>query len=228
MLSLPDLLLNIIFPKRCVSCGMFGRYICKSCEQNIDYIEFPFCAVCKSPAIGGITHPSCHTPFGMDGLYVLGHYKGPLKLAIKHLKYRLVRDIVDELTTLLADKSNHLLRDIDLITSVPLHVKRKKMRGFNQAELLGESLAKKMHVPFYSNILLRTKFGVPQVELKGSERRLNMRNMFSCLNKSQIEDKRIGLVDDVSTTGTTLLECTKVLKRNGAKKVWGIVLAHGN
>jgi len=81
-------LLDLVFPKRCVLCGAFGKYICNNCFSKIEFVEKPVCPVCQRQAIGGKTHPKCAGKFRPDGLVVACRYKGAIKLAIKKVKYR--------------------------------------------------------------------------------------------------------------------------------------------
>lgn len=228
MTKFSEFFLNIVFPRRCVSCGKVGAYFCKNCIKKIDYIEMPFCPICQRAAIDGATHPICKTPRNIDGLFVLSHYKGPIKAAVKLLKYQFVSDTVETLTDLLIDAYPKYIPKFDMFTSTPLFPKRFKLRGFNQAELLANSLGRKLKIPVNNKILIRVNFTKPQVDLRGDERRNNIRNSFICRDSEAIKGKYVGLIDDVSTTGATLFECAKVLKSNGANIVWGIVLAHGN
>jgi len=107
--------------------------------------------------------------------------------------------------------------------SVPLHQKRLNLRGFNQSELIAKYVAKKLGLA-YVDCIKRIRDTKPQVTLKRGERRENVLDSFEC-NSSEIEDKKIVLIDDVSTTGATLSECAKALKARGAKKIIAAVVA---
>ena len=109
---------------------------------------------------------------------------------------------------------------------VPLHKDKLAERGFNQAELIGEYISKKMEIPM-KNALARSRKTESQVKLSGDERRKNLESAFVCINKRAILDKHILLVDDVTTTYSTLDECAKELKSAGAKKIFGLVVAKG-
>jgi ComF family protein len=184
------------------------------------------CPICAKPSIDGFTHPRCRTSFGLGGMYAACHYKGPIKDAIHLLKYRFVSDLVDSLTDVYIKYYPKNLYKLDCLVPVPLHKKREKERGFNQSVLLAKSLSKKLNLPVL-NILIRTRYTKPQVDLTGKDRRSNLQNVFLPLADAKVREKSIGLVDDVATTRTTLLECAKVLKKQGAESVIGLVLAHG-
>lgn len=219
--------LNLLFPRRCVSCGKLGGYFCKPCFSKIDYITSPVCPICRYPAIDGITHPGCKTAWGLDGMYAVARYKGWVRKAINLLKYKHVTDITDTLTDFLIDNYPKFLPAFDLLVPVPLHKIREKTRGFNQSLILAKSLSYKLGTSVGEGILYKTLHTEPQVKLKGKSRRTNLKRAFAFNKEKNISGKTIALVDDVATTRSTLLECAKLLKRNGAKSVWGIVLAHG-
>lgn len=155
-----------------------------------------------------------------------------VKKAIKKLKYKFVSDLSEELVNLFLsfcgeDKtfSDFCLKPRVVLVPVPLHPKRLKWRGFNQAELLGELISQGLGLEFAPHLLLRVKNTKPQVELDKKERQRNVRNAFRANLKFEIKNLKIILFDDVWTTGATLKEAAKVLKRKGAKKVWGLTLA---
>ena len=112
-----------------------------------------------------------------------------------------------------------------IFVPVPLFSSKLKKRGYNQSEILAKELSKKFKIPF-QNILERTRNTKTQVGLSNIDRKLNIKNAFSFNNqKSVISNQSIFLVDDVVTTGSTLKEAAKVLKRNGVKRVIGLTLA---
>lgn len=220
-------LLNLLFPRRCVGCGKIGSYFCKKCFSEIDFISRPFCPVCKYPAIDGATHLCCFTPHGLDGMYAAFRYRGSVRQAINLLKYKYVSDIKDALVDLLFLHYPKFIPKFDLVTSVPLHPNRRKQRGFNQSALLAEAFGKKLNVCYRKDLIRKVKNTKPQVKLKGKQRSSNLKGAFSYAGTKRLNKEKIVLVDDVATTRSTLFECAKVLKRNGAGRVWGVVLAHG-
>jgi ComF family protein len=114
-------------------------------------------------------------------------------------------------------------RKFSLVTCVPLHKSRLKERGYNQAALIGERIAKYMQIPFDEKLLKRIKKTKVQSGLVRSERVKNIKGAFELVG--EIRGKRVLLVDDVWTTGSTMRECSRVIKINGANEVWGLVLA---
>lgn len=220
-------LLDFLFPKRCVSCGNLGSYICRDCYSKIEFIDRPVCPVCERQAIGGRTHPGCKKSGGLDGLVVASRYRGPIREAIKQLKYRFSYDLADLLIDLLTGQIWRFdLPGSYILVPVPLHLKRKNWRGFNQAELLAGKMAKKFKVE-YLEILVRSRETKPQVGLMKEERIDNVRSAFAVVNKNLILGKNIILVDDVFTSGSTMREACKVLKKAGAGEVWAMAVALG-
>lgn len=225
-------ILDIIFPRRCVSCGRLGRYFCKNCVVKIKLFGHPICPVCEKAAIGGATHPKCKTRYSLDGLTSVFYYDGAVRKAIKLLKYRFVTDLAKEFIELIPSSflstANH--QQPTILVPIPLHTSRLKFRGFNQAEVLGRLIADKLNIPIRPDILKRIKKTVPQVDMKDRKKRLaNMENVFSVHQSPTANNKlpTIFLFDDVFTTGATLRAAANILKRNGATKIWGLTLAHG-
>ncbi len=114
----------------------------------------------------------------------------------------------------------------NLLVPVPLHPKRLKERGFNQSEILARELSRHFSLELGPAVLERCRYTTPQVELAASERKINILGAFVCSDPS-VKNKNVILVDDVFTTGATMQECAKVLKKSGASEVWGLVIARG-
>ena len=224
---------DILFPKRCIRCARVGAYICKRCIIQVQFAK-AICPQCKRPSIDGFVHQSCTRPQGLDGVINLWEYKRVVKATIVALKFQYVSDVADELSDhfvkliTLADKP---IPQKALIVPIPLHCKREKWRGFNQSALLGKQIAKKLQWSYVGDILVRKHNTKAQTEVKVKEKRKkNILGAFEFNSKYKEElkrhDKTIFVFDDVWTTGATLREAGKVLKRNGAKVVWGMTVAH--
>lgn len=215
-------LLDLIFPKRCVTCGLVGKYFCAVCRAGMRKIapNEPICPMCGRSAFEGMTHPYCRTRYCVDGLTSFFHYDGPVKHAIKAIKYRLISDVAVEFMNL-AEVHAAVAPDTVLIP-MPLHPHRFRDRGFNQAEVLGAILAKKLNILLRTDILRRIKETMPQAEIKKRDDRLkNMERVFACVKVSG----DVILFDDVFTTGATMRSAANVLKRAGAYRVWAMTAA---
>ncbi len=218
-------LLELVFPKFCFGCGSLGHYLCEKCQNQIERYQTNFCPECGRAAIGGLTHSRCAKNTSLDGLVCLFPYQDPLRKALHQLKYKFGREIVRDLEPLLAQVN--LARTFEKFTLVPiaLNEKRENWRGFNQSALLGEMIAHRFNLAFEENYLKREKLTRPQVELKLRERRKNLAKSFSVNTSEKVAGSRLLVFDDIWTSGATLREAAKELKKAGAEKVWGLAFA---
>ena len=217
-------LLDFIFPKQCVGCKKFGSYLCSQCLEKVEYLETQTCVYCYKPAISGKTHPRCFKKNGLDGMVSLANYKTPVKELIKSLKYHYTTDLLNEVEEKFTFRDEAILEKSATILPLPLFQSRRNYRGFNQAELLGKVIAKKLRLSYREGLLERCVATKPQVGLSQSERAENVKNAFGL--RSSLEKKIYYVFDDVWTSGATLKEVAKVLKQAGAEVVWGLTFAH--
>lgn len=229
-------LLDILFPKRCFSCHRLGSYLCASCRKYVSVLDHLNCPVCKKPAVDGITHPRCKTRYTPDGLISFFRYKSPIREYIHAIKYRYLFHAADELVEMCC-VTPHMkalqmiirkIRDHVVLVPMPLHKKRLMERGFNQSECIAQCISQRLHIPMMHDILLRTTYTPPQALMpRASDRINNMRNVFEVneTKKQAAMGKTVLLVDDVWTTGATLMAATRILKHSGAAKVFGLTVA---
>lgn len=123
------------------------------------------------------------------------------------------------------EKMCRIIKSYDIICSVPIHKKRKQERGYNQSELIAKEISKNVKEIRYLKLLKKIKNNSRQSELKKEERKQNVKNVYEIQNKQIIEGKRIVLFDDIYTTGSTVDECSKILKENNAKEILVLTLA---
>lgn len=229
-------LLDLLFPRHCLGCGKTGSYFCSSCLNLVTVNPERICPVCQKGSIGGLTHPGCLKPQGLAGLTTIFPYEGLVERAIKKIKYRFVSDLAGELVELFLsfcgedEAFRRFCQGKPVLIPIPLHPGRWRWRGFNQSELLGRLVAENLGLNFWPNFLVRVKNTRPQVELDKKARRKNIQNAFALNKNSQfaiqkLDNSQFILFDDVWTSGATLKEATKVLKRSGVTKVWGLTLA---
>lgn len=223
-------LLDFIFPKRCLGCGRLGKYFCERCRLTIKLIASneAICPICQKLSIDGATHLPCQTLYTIDGLTSFFRYDGIIKKAVKAIKYRYISDLAKEFVDLVPSSSlqltTHNLQPTTFIP-IPLHPFRFRERGFNQAEVLGKLIAKRLNIPMRTDIVKRIKKTTPQVQMKDRKKRLeNMRGVFSSNNLTMKQYNNVILFDDVYTTGATLVSAANVLKRAGFKTVWGLTM----
>ena len=221
------LLLDLIFPRICVGCNKPGAYLCAFCLNRLQKRKFQICPVCSRWSLRGATHPKCNGKRELDGIYSIFSYNSLSQELILKLKYKFVTDLCDTLveSAVSLDDLSFLDQYHFTLTSVPLHKDRERWRGFNQSREIGLRLGKYFKYP-YQELLVRNKFTQPQMRLPKEERLSNVKGVFSLLG-TEIKDKNILLIDDVWTTGATMRECAKVLKKGGAGVIWGLTLASG-
>jgi ComF family protein len=227
-------LLDILFPKNCYGCGENGSYLCDDCLNKIKINNCRICPVCNRPSIDGLTHLLCRKRYNLDGLTSIFEYKGLTKILIKKIKYRFIyeagRELSEFFVTLLGEDRMFSLicKPGTVLVPVPLHPSRRRWRGFNQSELLGRIIAQKLKIKFIPDLLKRVKKTQPQSFLTKQNRLKNIKNAFIFNQQFKnliMKQLNFLLFDDVWTTGATLRECGRVLKKNGAKFVWGLTLA---
>jgi ComF family protein len=146
---------------------------------------------------------------------------------IHSFKYNRRRHLCQPLSLLAIEGIGGFFNDrkVDFILPVPLHNSRLRQRGFNQAVLLGSKVSRALDIPMLPDVLVRNRKTEPQVELSASERRLNVKDAFSVKKHQMLAGKRIILLDDVITTGSTMNECAKELKKAGAEIVIAVTIA---
>jgi ComF family protein len=227
--------LDILFPPRCHACRAFipdagPVHLCASCLEDCHLIRSPLCIRCGIPfqTADGDDHlcGGCISePPRFTAARAAASFDGPVRELIHRLKYNRRVQLCRPLGLL----AGNLLRPFadaaspDLIIPVPLHVKRLRQREFNQAVLLGEVFARQWQLPL-SN-LQRIRWTEPQISLSAAERAANVRGAFSVADPALLRGKRIILVDDVYTTGSTVAECAKVLFKAEAAGVHVVTIA---
>lgn len=229
---------DFILPTSCSYCSSAIKdsgipRFCSSCWDDFSFISPPVCPRCGSPfaspeALSFSPDHECGrcrtNPPLFDQALSVGYFEGPLREAVHQFKYRPCRALGKPLGEWMA-KNVRLRSDMDAIIPVPLHSRRLKYRGFNQALLLASCVSAMHNVPLLYDELLRVKETRPQVELKGDERISNVKDAFGIKNKFLLKEKKIVLVDDVFTSGATMNECARVLKDAGAVEVVTLTLA---
>ena len=217
--------LDLLFPRRCVGCGKEGDFICSSCLNLLERITPPLCTKCGRPEEGGVSCSSCSSFKAIDGIRSPFKFEGVMRQAIHQFKYANVRALLVPLAELLGDFLAKNPMPGEVLVPVPLHPKRLKQRGYNQSSLLVGGLGKLANLPVVDDCLIRVRHTPPQAKtLTAAERSLNVESAFSCLNQN-LREKKVLLIDDVSTSGTTLDACAQALKAAGATSVWGLTLA---
>jgi len=222
---------DLLFPKICVGCSYLGSYICPKCQKQLVYIEEDVCFFCKKPSPFGLTHFSCQKKYYPDSVMSIFYYNNLIKKIIKAVKYQFATEVLKELFQIINPRKIKKLSFFSnfknvVFQPIPLHLNKEKQRGFNQTKILVSFFQKFLTFP-QVDYLTRIKETKPQAEIKERKKRyLNIRDAFSVNSNVKIEkEKTVILVDDVVTSGMTVLEATKTLKKLGFKKVFVLVLA---
>jgi competence protein ComFC len=236
--KIKDFSLNLFFPKFCLGCQKEGTYLCGDCRALLDISQFNYCLCNKNPLRLPPDQKSGKCPKCQDkklaGLYFALPYKEKdlTRKLIYQFKYQpYLKDLAETLASLIVEhlilsnkNTEEIWRNSGLIP-VPLDKKKLKARGYNQSEELAKELSKIMKIPVISGNLIKIKPTKPQMELSKEEREINLKDAFQIKNPADLAEKKMFLVDDVYTTGSTMEECAKVLRKAGAKQVWGITIA---
>ena len=219
---------DYIFPVHCLGCREEGEWLCEKCFYKIDTSGVFCCPICHKNTRAGEYCISCNKNLPLDSNFAITIYKedGLIGKVIQTLKYSHAEDVIQAFEKLISNfvkENQSLFSEIDLVVPVPLHKKRFVERGFNQAKLIAEVVARKINKPC-REVVTRSRHTLQQAKLGREERLKNVNNAFVVEDSL---DESILLIDDVFTTGTTLQECAKALKGRGAKKVIGFTVARG-
>ncbi len=212
--------IDFIYPPVCIVCdqwtGVSGEWVCGNCWEQLEMIETPVTSGLKS----------AHELDEVRSVFV---YNDAVKTIIHHLKYQ--RAI--NLSAPLAKYSTFILSGLqewmmaDMLLPIPLHPVKLRERGYNQSEELGKAFSGETGIPMKNNILFRRLYTVSQTQMgSAAGRQKNMRDAFKINPKAVIAGKKIILIDDVVTTGSTANACASILKTAGASKIFLLTLAH--
>ncbi len=192
----------------------------------------PYCPCCGLPVPSGdgtghLCGPCLKEKWYFEVHRTGGLYEGALKEAIHRFKYGAVFPLVRVFGDLLQPILYTVSQDypVDVMIPVPLHIRRLRERGFNQALLLVRELGKRTGIPYEERALKKIKDTPVQIALKKRERRKNLRGAFQARDQGAIQGKAVMLVDDVYTTGATVNECSRTLLKAGAERVAVLTVA---
>lgn len=194
-----------MFPKNCINCGKEGKYICEKCELFLSEA------------------PSIFHQGSLEEVIGCWEYEGLAKRIIFKIKYDGVFDAINELIETAFEKREPYLPENTIITFVPMFREKERIRGFNQAKLIAKKLGKitgRKVLP----LLEKIKDTRSQTKLDKVERLANMKDSFR-KKEETVCPNNVLLVDDVWTSGATMKECAKILKKSGAKRIFGFTLA---
>jgi len=238
LLELKEALSALLFPRTCTFCDerlseAGDSLLCNACLESIHAVAPPFCEGCGLPLPGIIGEEARYCGRCLSDPPTYGRarygvqYEGPVRDAMVKFKYSRALHMGRGLSVLLLDAFyRHFQQgDFDFIVPVPMHRRRLVQRGFNQAAVLAERISRRILTPIDRTSLIKTKDTPPQVGLPRSQRIKNLKNAFAVSHPEKIRDRRILLIDDVATTGSTVNECSRTLLKAKAASVDALVLA---
>lgn len=223
---------DCIFPVFCFGCKKEGVWLCPDCFLKIETDTQKACPICHRYNNNGENCLDCKKYSFLDShLAVMKYEEEKLVGELVHnFKYNYAEDIFSIFEKIISDfllQNISYFEDIDLVIPVPLHGRRLAERGFNQAELIANAIAKFIGKEVQDKAIARRRYTSVQARLNREERTHNVSGAFVVSGELIVKNKNILLVDDVFTTGSTLQECAKLLKQNSAKSVAGFTLARG-
>jgi ComF family protein len=220
---------DFAFPPLCLGCGVYedsDEQVCDRCLDRIDTFDFPICLSCERPIERGISCPVCR----IDSLPLVayGNYVDPLKEIVISFKFRGLISPASLFARLLTDALGPRIESMraECLVPVPLHPAREYHRGYNQAALFARELSPLLSIPCQEGVLARTKKRRPQARLAQRHRRENIRGVFKAVVDAG-EPTRVLLVDDVVTSGATVMEARHELERHGYEVAGVLAIAHG-
>lgn len=214
---------DLVFPPRCAGCGAGGTDWCELCDGRLDRILPPICRRCGRPLDLKARCPDCLQKAFPLVARAYATYSGPLARALLQLKYRPNRRLAEIMSGWLADLVSSESWRIDLVVPVPLSVRRKSVRGYNQTELIARQLAQRLGVGFAEDALVRTRDTRSQVGLDHTARKANVEDAFRAFS-GRVDGLAVLLVDDLFTTGATLAACHAGLKTAGAGRTYAVAI----
>lgn len=227
-------LLNALFPRRCPFCQRAlskGTLVCDRCLGKLRIIESPFCLKCGKPV--SKDQELCMDCQRREHQFCSGRsvflYNKPMKKAIYRFKYENKREyasfFADAIVQNLTEYGKYL--GVDGIVPIPLHPRRERSRGYNQAALVARKIGAEWEIPVYENLLIRKTNTRPLKNQTEEQRKNNLKNAF-LIKANGVQLKKILLVDDIYTTGSTIDEAARTLKEGGANEVFFISISLGN
>lgn len=213
-----DYILDLIYPNVCGFCNTINKEsLCNNCEERIN--QKLLCNIDN--------YENDDTKYFANHIYLF-KYSDEIRSKILDYKFNDKPYIYKTFAKIIIknEKICGFLRKYDIIIPIPIHKKRKNTRGYNQSELISKEIVKKFtNLKIETNVIIKDKNTIPQSLLNKKERNENVRNVYIIKNTEKINNKKVLLLDDIYTTGSTVNECSKLLKLNGAKEIGIITLA---
>jgi ComF family protein len=226
-------LVNYLYPSRCYKCSEFTAEqngFCSSCWSSLNFISRPFCNICGKQFFLDINEDLiCSKCIRQSPPYELSRsllkFDENSKNIIHNFKYYDKTDLAKVFAKLICFRYKTELEEVDFIIPVPMNKWKRLLRMYNQSYLLALEIARLINKPILPRLLVKTKWTKPQAALTKASREKNLKGSMILKKVDIIKNKRILLVDDVATTGTTILECSRLLKKGGVGSIRVITIA---
>jgi ComF family protein len=226
---------TLLYPPACAICWASvpsDEYLCDACHDKAVRITPPFCAVCSEPFAGAITGPftcaNCaHRTLYFEAAVASYRSRSVVRRIVHDFKYGhhlYLKHIVARWLTAAFDDPRLRDQSFDVVVPVPLHPARQRDRGFNQAAVLAKMLSGQRSIK-YLEALVRVRYTTTQTAFDRTERMENLHNAFRLRENMDVRHLRVLLIDDVLTTGATLSECARILRKAGAASVYAATAA---
>lgn len=217
---------SLFIEKKCFWCQKSGHFFCPYCNENIELYS-PYCYVCKKLSHDFFVHKECQAHFPIEQVIVLTRYRNlGIKKLLRHAKfynkYTAYEDVIIQNRDFF---HTYVKKENSILIPVPMHFLRKWKRWYNQSEKIAKILGKDLDIHVENNFIKRKKYTKQQSHLSQSQRVKNLSWVFTLANPSLDKNTVIYLIDDVISTGSTVLEIAILLHKNGYKHVRVICLA---
>ncbi|MDO4345707.1 MAG: ComF family protein [Eubacteriales bacterium] len=222
-----EIILDLLFPRRCPLCGELSEGICSECGKKIVYVRQPLCFRCGKP-LAAPDMEYCGACSAHRHAYTQGRalclYTGPVKEAVHAIKYKNKREYLEVFAGEIEEKLGPVIRrwNPEVILPIPMYSSARRRRGYNQAEILAKELGKRLGLPVDTKLLKKKRKTLQQKELDYRSRRSNLKGAFSVEYPSAY--RRVLLADDVYTTGSTMDEAARTLKEAGVEEIYFVTI----
>jgi ComF family protein len=229
--------IDLIYPPRCACCSVSGLEkseiaLCSNCRRELAPADIAQCPRCAASVNSGeLLNESCircrNERFRFDRVFALARYEHALREVVLRMKHSHEEPLMAAMGRLLAERFGTLItaKRPDVVVPIPMHWTRRLVRGTNSSELIGEVVAKALHLEFGPRALRRKRRTRRLAELSRQQRKQTLRDAFSVGRGCNFHGAHVLLVDDVITTGTTCNEAVRTLKKSGATEVSVLVVA---
>lgn len=228
-------LTDLIYPRRCPVCDRavspFGSLVCETCKEAFEYVREPYCMKCGKKLEEEETE-YCHDCMRQRHLFDRGRalcsYRS-ISDSVYRFKYKGRQEYAAYYAACMERSLGEWIRRCrpDALIPVPIHISKRRVRGYNQAEVLAKELGRRLGIPVESNLIKRVRKTVPMKELSVHDRQNNLKRAFK-ICRNDVKLSTIIIIDDIYTTGSTIDAMSYELRRAGIKRVYFVTLAIGN